>query len=192
MIEHKLKASGVDDFFIESKREAYSSGMIEYLPYVLPSESPYRTSCPSSFALRAIRDYGLEYNLEIARKAHFSFYPSRLASLFAFGDLRTCEQVAAQYDSWNLDSVRRFSLADMGPFNDLIRITKHNMEIISWLRSFDQVLLPPELKNVLFSAYWEGKDELPLEILHEYGYESPAINVFHEYLICGVLDEVLG
>ena len=174
--------SGAFGSFIDQEfLEKYVSGKATYLPYRgtsmdLKSISPY---CFST-----ISNYRLEHDAEMYREIHHPFFPSRLSAIFAFGDFKTCQEVADKH-GWDIRTVKRFSLTD----NPLNRVVKVNMEHVSLARDayIKGSLMEAEI-NRLWRGYWTGfgniKMDLPLSLTSRKSYES---GVIWEYLIEGVV-----
>lgn len=134
-IDHRLVATAVSCFIRENERNAYLDGTIAYRPCEEAHHGRPAIKALSSFAL-SHRDDAVENWLETVRSEKYPKLPSRLASLFAFGDMDACRRVSRRY-GWDISTVRQFCLVDLGPHNDLVRISRHNMEIVSFLRACD-------------------------------------------------------
>lgn len=185
----RICSSGIMTISIENSRiQDFIDGNFDYLPYI---SSGKRTGSFSSYILKVINDYNVEHNLEIYRKAVFPKYPSRLSGVFAFGDYETCDIVASKY-SWNLKTVRKFRLVDLGPLNKAVKIIKVNMDIVSLLRG---VLLPSfsvKDQNILLDKYWSGAGDVQVDVPSMDLRTRNTLNsgVLYEYLIEGILEEV--
>lgn len=134
-IDHRLVATAVSCFIRENERNAYLDGTIAYRPCEEAHHGRPAIKALSSFAL-SHRDDAVENWLETVRSEKYPKLPSRFASLFAFGDMDACRRVSRRY-GWDISTVRQFCLVDLGPHNDLVRISRHNMEIVSFLRACD-------------------------------------------------------
>lgn len=105
---------------------------------------------PTSFSFNVVNDYALEYNLELYRYANECRYPSRMSAIYAFGDYGTCIEVNKKYN-WDLKTVKKFKLLKNNELTDrLTRVTKHNMEIISYMRGVDCRFFTLEEQNKVY------------------------------------------
>jgi len=159
---------------------AYINGLVYYLPFI-KSDTDIKIISP--YCLNAINDYRVEYDTETYRKNTYPFYPSRLSAIYAFGDYRSCELVSKKYN-WYLDSVKTFKLAE---YNELTRVIKVNMEIISLARTAYRVgMLDNDTINTIWFNYWSGKVEIEIELPIPYpNKESFMSDEMFEYLIEG-------
>ena len=162
--------------------ENYINGKQKYLPFIPSSDIQIS---PTSFAFNIVKNYALEYNLEQHRYTNFGKYPSRLSAIYAFGDYETCKRVN-QIHGWDLKTVKKFRLLKNEIFQDLFRITRNNMEIVSCLRSLDCRFFSKEEQEKIYEHYWSGKGNL---VLSNYG-QNYNTGEIYEYLIEGVLELV--
>ena len=157
----------------------YLAGSVNYLPF-LPAKSDCDVLSP--YCLTAMNDYRIEYDAEICRKKYYPKYPSRLSSVFAFGDYEICKIVTNKY-RWDLTTVKKFNLIE----NPLTRVIKVNMEIVTLARYAYRISHSEEdeLDN-LWRHYWSGggniQKELPEPNFSRKKYDSGEI---FEYLIEG-------
>jgi hypothetical protein len=104
--------------------------------------------------------------------------------------MSACRRVSRRY-GWDISSVRRFCLVDLGSFNELVGVSRHNMELVLLLRSCDPSRVPAGECDGIARAYWEGEDALLEDVLEGLGPEvagaMPA-EPLHEYLVMGVLE----
>lgn len=75
--------------------------------------------------------------------------------------------------------------------NKLVRVSRHNMELVSLLRSCDPSRVLAGEYDGIARAYWEGEDALPEDVLE--GLEPEAAGSMpaeplYEYLVVGVLE----
>lgn len=178
----KLTSGLINNMMNETYLENYINGKQKYLPFIPSSDIPIS---PTSFAFNIVNNYALEYNLEQHRYRNFGKYPSRLSAIYAFGDYETCKRVNQMY-GWDLKTVKKFRLLENGMLQDLFRITKHNMEIVSCLRGFDCRFFSEEDQEKIYEHYWSGKGNLTL---NNYGQNYNAGEIY-EYLIDGILELV--
>lgn len=113
-------------YSVEGQR-ALDDGRVDPMPF-----APNVNADPSlsPFAVRAMNDYRIEWDAELARRAIVPRAPSRMSAVFAFGDLQSCIAVNQSY-GWPLESVRRFELVDP----ERSRVARVNMEVISLMRA---------------------------------------------------------
>lgn len=163
--------------------ENYINGKQKYLPFVPSNEVPFS---PTSFSLNIVNNYTLEYNLELYRYANVNKYPSRLSAIYAFGDYETCKKVSELYEGWNINTVKKFKLKSLNGLDELVRVSKHNMEIVSYMRGLDCRFFPIEDQNIIYEHYWNGRGNLTLE-KNGITYDTGEI---YEYLIEGILELV--
>ena len=163
-------------------RIKYLKGEQQYLPFVLAENQPPSNT---SFTLNIISEYSLEHNLELYRYANINQYPSRLSAIYAFGDYETCIKVSKLY-KWDINTVKKFKLVSNIEIQNLIRVTKHNMEIISYMRGLDCRFFPREEQDKIYKHYWSGRGNLKL-IKDCNEYDTGEI---YEYLIEGILELV--
>lgn len=187
-IDHRLTAAAVSCFIGENERSAYLDGTISYRPCEETLHGRPAIKVLSSFALSHWDD-AVENWLETVRSEEYPRLPSRFASLFAFGDMDTCRRVSLRY-GWDVSTVRQFCLADLGPHNDLVRISRHNMEIVSFLRACDLSRTKVDEIGDIARAYWEGEDGVPDNLLDVVGLSKDmGPELLYEYLIVGVLEQ---
>ena len=172
----------INNMFNNTYLENYINGMQKYLPFVPSNEVP---SSPTSFSLNVVNEYTLEYNLELYRYVNVNKYPSRLSAIYAFGDYETCKKVSELY-GWNINTVRKFRLKELKGLEKLVRVSKHNMEIISYIRGLDCRSFPIKAQNIIYEHYWKGKGNLTLE---KNG-ETYSTGEIYEYLIEGIIELV--
>lgn len=162
-------------------RKKYIDGTATYAPF-----TPTAPSCPihSPYLLTAVNDYRVEYDAERYRYQYYPIYPSRLSAVYAFGDKATCEIVAKKYN-WNLSSASEFVLVK----SDLTRVVKVNMEIVSVARAaYKMSSLDQENIDLIWQAYWEGRDKMAMEIPNGIGGRQVLkAEPVWEYLIDGVI-----
>lgn len=159
----------------------YEHGEIDYLPYCINPNKNIQTVSP--FENTITSEYTTEYNLEVFRKHYYSKFPSRLSSVYAFGDFATCEQVSMKYH-WQLSSVKKFSLIP----NPLNRIAKVNMEIVSLCRYATRVsMTDSETNEKIWNSYWTGQGDIQLELPTVNGRKTFKSGIIWEYLIEGQL-----
>lgn len=186
-ITNCLIATGLSDVLIEGKRNYYLEGEIVYPPFAERCGGERQASQLSSFALLHQDDY-LERRLEEKRYETYPRYPSRLACVFAFGDLTACHR-AAERHGWDMGSVKQFHLLDLGEFNKFVRISRHNMDIISLLRSCDPAQMQSREFDMALKAYWEGEGELPRSVLAALDLDGTIPkDPIYEYLVVGALE----
>jgi len=160
----------------------YLDGTATYLPYLRANPD---LMVPSPYQMTAINDYRVEYDAEYYRLLRFPTYPSRLSAIFAFGDFETCEEVSRKY-GWDLSTVRQFKLIR----DDLTRITKVNMEVVSLARTaYRHSASDIETIEYIWNHYWSGAGNLQLEIpnIQDFGRQVLASGEIWEYLIEGSL-----
>lgn len=193
-LRQKLISSGIENILINPELiPSFVSGNINYLPY----EKIFPTMpIPSSFIMTSVSNYNLEHSLEWLRRNSFSTYPSRLSGLYAFGDFESCIEANKRY-GWSLAEVLKFKLANLGSLNEIVKVGKFNMEIVSMLRSIPIYNYSMQDQELLFSAYWEGKGNISLvvgdsietvnnlPVIHKRNVQSETI---YEYLIEGILE----
>jgi len=160
----------------------YLIGKQKYLPYIPSEEAPLSRT---SFSLNIVNNYTLEYNLELYRYSNVCKYPSRLSAVYAFGNYETCIQVSKKYN-WDLNTVKKFKLVNSEEIRNLCRVTKNNMEIISYMRGLDCRFFSREDQNRIYEHYWEGKGNLRL-VKNNKEYNT---GIIYEYLIEGILELV--
>ncbi|EBZ5775257.1 hypothetical protein EC412_23955 [Salmonella enterica subsp. enterica serovar Redlands] len=181
-------STGYASIFYPDRRffNAYSEGTLDFIdsannPHLVPQISPFCSGVTGT------AHYPLEHAFEVYRREHYRYFPSRLSAVYAFGDINTCENVEALYH-WNIKEVRQFELllniegqiiSEQFPSQ---RITKHNMEIISFLRGNGGVNYPH--LNDAMEMYWSGCGEIELPDIEG---NIRHIDVIHEYLVDGMV-----
>lgn len=166
-------------------RRKYIRGSAQYLPFVPPD----KPDCPTAsfFSLSVIRNYAIEYNLEVYRYKHHPLSPSRLSCIYAFGDMETCQRVAEKH-KWRLNQVKRFTLCP----DVLTRIARGNMEVVSCLRNANAWTSVDDL-NVAGAHYWNGDGDFDYEFPefgpngNVVGRKQMHIETIWEYLVEGCL-----
>ena len=119
-----------------------------YLPFV---PNPDFKGAVSFFQANVTSEYGLEYNLELARLAHYPDRPSRLSALYMFADRHEASKADRLYGwSHHADLVR---LRPVNP-HILCNYSRHDMEFISMARSGNII---GEDLDFMTKSYWEGK-----------------------------------
>ena len=181
-LTRRIDSGLINNIYNEQFLLDYLSGTQDYLPFIPNAKCP---KSPTSFVLNIVSYYSLEYNLELYRKNNVGKYPSRLSAIFAFGDYETCIKVSKKH-KWPLSEVRRFKLKDLERNNNLIRVSKHNMEIVSLMRGLDCRFFSGVNQNKIYEQYWNGNGNLKI-IQNGKEYETGEI---FEYLIEGVLELV--
>jgi hypothetical protein len=161
----------------------YDAGEIDRLPF---KQNPDQYPDLSPFVLRLITEQWIEYEAERLRRSLCPSAPSRLSTVYAFGDPETCVEVARQH-GWDLGSVRRFK-----PVPDLpLRAARVNMEIVSLMRGIYRLASwQVEDSDHIWSHYWLGGENLQLETPGTEGFSMRRIwnsGVIWEWLIEGRL-----
>lgn len=110
-----------------------------------------------------------EYNLELERQKSFSTYPSRCASIYVFPTINEIDKVKALYSWGNHNSAYRFLLKVKINTQKAYKISLHNMEIVSSLRSGET--------NCSLASYWEGSHQ---PIIYEWGIFHPISELLIE------------
>jgi hypothetical protein len=181
-----LSSSVIGGLSISEIFNSYINGTIDYLPFI-PNPNAARKPM-SMFQNNITSDYRTEYNCEIFRKYHFPLFPSRLSTIYAFGDYESCEKASkmyhGSYDYWNSTSIKKFKLED-NPFN---RIVKVNMEIVSWERAANRISsLDHNTEEQIWLAYWNGETNCTFELPTIHGRKRFEIDTLWEYLIEGII-----
>jgi len=123
-------------------------------------QNPDQHPTLSPFSVNLSKELWIEWEAERVRRDVASQAPGRLSALYAFGDEATCRDVAARY-GWDLSSVRRFTL-NTALRSRAIRV---NVEVVSLMRAvYPRASWQTEDANVIWSHYWTGGEDLPLEI----------------------------
>lgn len=142
----------------EENRRAYEEDRIDYLPFI---KNPSYNCFISPFCVNAMNDYRIEHDCELVRKNYFPNSPSRLSAIFAFGDMERCKQVSMKY-GWPLSQVRKFELME----NELTRVLKANMEIISLARhAYANSGIDQQTIESIWKAYWNNERNVKFEML---------------------------
>jgi hypothetical protein len=165
-------------------RAGYEAGTLDYLQF---SVNPQYFGWPTPFAAGATTEYRVEWDAEVCRKHYDPMLPSRLSAVFAFGDYAACEAVNAQH-GWPLDEVEQFRLIP----NDLNRLTRVNMEIVSVARcSYRRAFWESEQIDWFWRSYWSGAGNLAVELpIDGVNFERVESGEIWEYLIEGRLDSI--
>lgn len=163
-------------------RVRYLKGEQQYLPFVLSENRPLSQT---SFSFNVVNNYLLEYNLELYRYAYANKYPSRLSAVYAFGDFETCVKVSNLYN-WDINTVKKFKLVSNTLVKDLVRVSKNNMQIISFMRGLDCTSFSREDQHEIYTHYWNGEGDLKL-MKDNKEYNTGEI---YEYLVEGILELV--
>ena len=183
-------ASITNALFDTDASNKYFAGDIDYIPFV-PNPNVDMKS-PSSFSLREVSNYMVDYNAELFRKQHNTTktYPSRFGCIYAFGSLKDAQKAAEEWN-FDLNDLRNFKLKDIGAFT---RVIKVNMQIISQMWDIGTgATFHPEMNEIIWSHYWGGGAELPLEVPNlktGAGLQTINYGVIWEYLIDGQLELV--
>lgn len=140
----------------------------------------------SPFLSGVINHYRVEHDVEAVRRRVAPEAPSRLTSVYAFGDEESCH-AAADAHGWKLDTVQKFRLVEDLP----LRVRRVNMEIVSLgrLAYATADLTDPDIEQ-LWTAYWNGDDHISMDLP-----TPPTHQTFHsgciwEYLIDGYIELV--
>jgi len=166
---------------LEDFLSKYLAGTVDYLPWT-PNENT-DMNVISMFNNNITSEYRTEYNCELYRKYNNPRYPSRLSACYAFGDYETCIKVSKKYH-WDLSTVRKFKLLP----NPLNRVAKVNMEIVSLERTANRISMTSEdTQNSIWSSYWNGIENIKLELPTVEGRKEFNSGVIWEYLIEGRL-----
>ena len=161
----------------------YLNGTQNYLPFIKSNKAPLS---PSFYCHGMTNDYSLEYNLELYRYNNHSKYPSRLSAVYAFGDFNDCKKVSKLY-GWDIKSVKKFKLKE-DVTDKLIRISKHNMEIISYMRGLDCRLFSIQDQDLIYNKYWNGCGNINMEKIINNKPIKLNTGEIYEYLIEGILE----
>ncbi len=160
--------------------QKYQDGTAKYLPFI-PNGLDVKIFSP--YMLSAINDYRVEYDCEVYRKHHYPLFPSRLSSIFAFGDYESCKKVSEKY-KWNLQEVKKFRLIK----HELNRVVKANMEHISLARHAYKISTI-QSAHELWKSYWDGDSEFSLELpTHDFKRQIISSGLIWEYLIEGKVE----
>jgi hypothetical protein len=139
----------------------------------------------SPFSMRLLGGYWNEYNGEMYRRETYPQCPSRLVSLFAFGDEESCH-VANRLHGWDLSEVRKFRPQHVSNWG------RFDMSAISLMNGAVAKMMTPLSDNAIWEHYWSGSGE-------HIAYEVPGAQLttrdilpkqptLWEYLIDGVLE----
>ena len=137
---HNLKLTG--KFF--SVPLADPSKLLPFLP-----NPNYKDVFVSPFSSGLMRPYVAEYNLELARSAKFSSYPSRLNAIF----LLSSREEAEKYRERNPDHVGRRILKTARTCGHYV-LSEHDSNWIEFLRLDHS--LDEETTTLVSEAYWRG------------------------------------
>jgi hypothetical protein len=148
----------------------YKENVVNNLPYVENSSVDIKRLSP--FLASKFKEYAIEVELERFRMKNYPTYPSRLTSVFAFGDVDSVNNVITLHN-WQRQSLRKFVLVP----NENNRVAKVNMSIISYVTSFYNNI-PETIRNSYWDLYWSGKHSvldlgsnippMPRDIIWEY------------------------
>jgi hypothetical protein len=135
---------------------AYADGSADFLPFV---PNPHLSSgFMSPFVLTTINGYRIEYDAELARRAHFKDAPSRLTGIFGFESHADCEKVSARF-GWDMGTMQKFKP------QTVLRATRVNMEIVSLARfAYGRGALDATTIDALWRAYWGGADSIAFDL----------------------------
>lgn len=172
-----------DRLYTVEGRQSLDAGEIDPMPF---APNPRADPSLSPFALKAMNDYRVEWDAELARRAFTPRAPSRMSAVFAFGDRESCEAVNQAY-GWPLESVRRFRLVDA----DHSRVVRVNMEVVSLMRAtYPRAAWAPEDLHHIWRHYWTGGPELTVQTpdpRNAQSWTNWSCGVVWEYLIEGVV-----
>lgn len=160
---------------------AYSEGSADFLPFV-PNPG-LSSGFISAYGATAINGYRVEYDAELARRAHFKSAPSRLTGVYAFESYADCQRVSQKY-GWRLESVRRFRQ------EVVLRAVRVNMEIVSLARlAYARAALDESSIDWLWRCYWGGSPSIDIELPSVDGKSRERLTsgVIWEWIIDGVL-----
>lgn len=182
-------ASVANTFFDMISLSKFMAGTVDYIPFI-PNPNVDMHS-PSSFSMREVAEYTVDYNAELHRKQHEETkrYPSRFGCIFAFGSIEEAERAA---NDWNfsMSDLKKFKLNTAAP----TRVVKVNMQIISQMWSIGNgAAFNQEDQGAIWDHYWKGGGEFPLDVPNlQTGVGRQTINngVIWEYLIDGQLEYV--
>ena len=167
----EIKSAGISNLFCSEKKALFENGDIVYNNILDDKFSVLL----SKFGYENLNNE-FEYCLEQYRKENFKNYPSRLSSIYAFGDLETCRLVSSIY-RWNMNEIKTFKV------KELYSACKVHMEIVSILKDNFQSISNIEY---YYEKYWRG------EKIDDIHLNNTKISVapIYEYLIEGVLEEI--
>lgn len=150
------------------------------LPFVL---NPSFAGALSPFLSNTIAGYRVEYDAEMARRRHAPEAPSRLTSVYAFGDEESC-RLAAERHRWDLNQVEEFALVP----SPVLRVRRVNMEIVSLaMYAYPRAAWSGEDIDAFWRAYWSGADGFTVELPQPPVHVPFASGCLWEYLIEGSL-----
>lgn len=171
------------------QREKYIKGELTYLPFVLGKPTTFGPISP--FLARITERYTLEYNLETYRMRNHKTFPSRFSGIYAFGDYETCKSLAKN-KNWDLETVKRYRLKDMGEFNKYIKVIKTNFNIIGAIEHYGTTYMTAQIMEAI-ANYWKGTGSITIpgiRIDDDILLPEKKCGTRWEYLIEGVLEEV--
>lgn len=174
----------------DTQREKFLVGDLTYIPFI-PGK-PTSIGSISPFLSRITERYTLEYNLEAYRVLNHKTFPSRFSGIYAFGDYETCLSLAKN-KNWDISTVKRYRLKDLGPLNKYIKVIKANFKIIGALEHYGTTTMTEQTMEAI-ANYWAGVGETTigeLEIDKDIKLSEKKCGVRWEYLIEGVLEEDL-
>lgn len=189
LTNHLVSASLMNAALNNELMQKYLNGFMDYTPFIPNRDSDVQS--PSSFSMREVNEYTVDYNAELFRKGQVStkIYPSRFACIYAFGSKEDAQKAS---DVWGFDmsDLRKFTLSSELPS----RAVKVNMQIISQMWNIgSSATLDPEQQHIIWDHYWSGKGDLSIEVPDpKDGIARVIVNegVIWEYLIDGKLDLV--
>jgi hypothetical protein len=120
------------------------------LPFV---ENPGFMGRLSPFGLNVVREYTVEYRLELKRLRQYLHYPSRLSAIFLFAS----EEDAWRYARAYPDRTRYRHLLALGTRGEY-RWSWHDSAWIELMRAEPE---PPERLDEMADAYWRGEPVPP-------------------------------
>ncbi len=133
----------------------------------------------SPFQNNLMRDYRVEYGLEIERRKSFPAFPSRLESIFLFDT----EEEAIKYSNRHPSHVGDRQLKRAKSHGEYV-YSKHDSSWIDFMRINQTIDLPTF--GFLSSSYWEGKNTLDYQ-LESHG-KPWASDLIKEFLFLGKID----
>jgi len=141
-----------------STAQDYANGTFEVLPYV--SNPNYVPTFMSPFMAGILAPLGVEIDAERFRRLMAPEAPSRLLCTYAFGSYADCCEAARRY-GWALGEVHEFKAVP----DAYLRVRRVNMEIVSLaLTAYARSATDESVRTALWSAYWNGLDNLVLEL----------------------------
>ena len=158
------------------------SGDIDYLPFIPNPDVDIKH--PSSFGLREVAEYMVDYEAEVYRRSHkpTHLYPSRLGCVYAFGSREDALMASKQY-GYRMSDLKRFVIN----FASEPRVVKVNMQVVTQMWDIGpRQLFKEGDRDKIWAHYWSGGGALPIEtVLSEEGPEILDHGVIWEYLIDG-------